>query len=73
MPLLTQLPAGYEQAYPTDLFEGDNQVLKQGIPFLRKVNQAYRQGITSDMIIPYTFLSDVKSGVIFINREDLKI
>lgn len=67
--IVIELPAGYVQAEFNDLFT-PNEIpsLKVGIPYLKKQGEAYRSAVTSQSTVPYLLLTDIKAGVIYVQK-----
>lgn len=67
--IVIELPAGYVQADINDLFTDDEMPsLKVGIPYLKKQGDAYRSFTTSEFTIPYLLMTDIKAGVIYVQK-----
>lgn len=67
--IVIELPAGYVQAEFYDLFTSEfNPSLKFGIPYLKKQGEAYRSSVTNEHTIPYLLLTDIKAGVIYVQK-----
>lgn len=67
--IFPELPAGYVPATYDDFFtDQEIPTLKLGITYFKKQGDAYRSGVTSDNTIPRLLASDVKAGVIYVQK-----
>lgn len=67
--IFPELPAGYVPAEFSDLFtDGDMPTLKMGITYFKKQGEAYRSHTTNPNTIPHLLRSDIKAGVIYVQK-----